>query len=543
MPRDLSRRSFIGLLAALGALFSGAAWFALRRRAAKTELKGPDAARGHALRTAFDLQNARTHTERTGTAIIGGGTSGLSAAWYLQKHGYQNFTLFELENRAGGNCAWGENRLGRYPWGAHYLPTPGDDAVYVRELLAEMGVYANGKYSEEFLVHPNEERLFIYGNWQEGLVPVMGARQSDRSQIERFFAEMAQYRNARGRDGRRAFTIPAALSSADQKFTAFDRITAAEYLSQLGITSQRLMWYIDYVLRDEYGGNRANTSAWAMLHYFAARSHGGVGADAGTDAIGASARSHSHNLVWPEGNGYVSEYLISRVKARIKSAMSLRLIIKEKKGYRLHFTNHATEETESVYAENVVFAAPKFILPYVYPDLSPVKKTAAQSFVYSPWLTVNLLVNHFGGLAPAWDNVTFGSRSLGYVVAEHQRAGKLPHARTLTFFHAFDADDTLASRRQLLRMTAEDAYTFALGELQRPHPTIADYVEDVGVYRWAHAMVRPTVGFQTSGVRSQLADIDRNFYGAHSDISGMSNFEEAQYQGIMAAQGILRGTT
>jgi hypothetical protein len=98
---------------------------------------------------------------------------------------------------------------------------PGEDAVYVRELLSDMGVYVNGKYGEEFLVHENEERLFIYGNWQPGLVPLMGARTDDRSQIERFFKEMAKFRNLRGRDGRRAFTIPSALSSADPRFTAF----------------------------------------------------------------------------------------------------------------------------------------------------------------------------------------------------------------------------------------------------------------------------------------------------------------------------------
>ena len=519
MPGDLSRRSFISLLAAMGAVFSGFVWFALRRRPPKTALKGPDLERGHTIRTRFEKQS-EAEAFKIGTVIIGAGVSGLSAAWYLQKQGYQNFRLFELENSAGGNSSWGENRVGRYPWGAHYLPTPGEDAVYVRELLSDMGVYVNGKYGEEFLVHENEERLFIYGNWQPGLVPLMGARTDDRSQIERFFKEMAKFRNLRGRDGRRAFTIPSALSSADPRFTAFDRVSAARYLETLGITSTRLLWYIDYVLRDEYGSNRSNTSAWAMLHYF-------------------SSRNHAHNLVWPEGNGRITEYLRAQVEGRLQTATTLRQIVKSANGYRLHFQNHLTGAAESVSAQKIIFAAPKFTLPYVYAELSPEKKLAAQSFVYSPWLTVNLLVNHFGALEPAWDNVTYGSHSLGYVVAEHQRAGKLPHARNLTFFHAFDADDTLASRRQLLQMTADEAYAFAIRELAKPHPAIADYVEEAGAYRWAHAMIRPSVNFLTSRARLALADIDRKFYGAHSDISGMSNFEEAQYQGVMAAKKVL----
>ncbi len=521
MQGDLNRRSFLALLAALGAAFIGFLWFGIKRRQVSATLRGPDLTRGHAIRTSFNPTGAAA-TTRIGTAIIGAGASGLSAGWYLQKQGYQAFRIFELESRPGGNSAWGQNRVGRYPWGAHYLPTPGEDAVYVRELLTEMGVLANGKYGEEFLVHENEERLFIYGNWQPGLVPLMGAREKDRAQIERFFAEMARYRNLRGNDGRRAFTIPASLSTTDAKILAFDQMTAAAYLSKLGIDSKRLLWYIDYVLRDEYGSHRGNTSAWAMLHYF-------------------SSRSLAHNLVWPEGNGRITEYLRQKVAARLQVASTLRQIFPGSKGYTLHFQNHQTQTTETFVADKIIYAAPKFTLPYVFPDISAENKTAAQSFTYSPWLTVNLLVNHFAELDPAWDNVTFGSSSLGYVVAEHQRSGKLPHARTLTFFHAFDADDTLQSRRQLLTMSANDAYTFALAELQKPHPMIGNFVEDVGVYRWAHAMVRPVVGFQTSRARLGLATIAQNFYGAHSDISGMSNFEEAQYQGITAAKRVLSG--
>lgn len=522
MHTDLSRRGFIFGLVSILTAFSGGLWWAWRRKAVPVKFLGPNLHRGHALRTAFNPpQNLAA--EKTDVAIIGGGISGMSAAWYLQKQGVTNFKLFELEDRAGGNSAWGENRVGRYPWGAHYLPTPGPDAVHVRELLAEMGILKNGKFGEEFLVHEPEERLYIYGQWQVGsLIPQMGARESDRREIERFGQRMQYFKNLIGSDGRKAFTIPLALSSRDPKILAYDKISAAKFLEQEGLnTSLRLAWYIDYVLRDEYGSARANTSAWAFLHYF-------------------SARNDAHNLVWPEGNGFIAEYLRTKLGEKIQSARALRRIDKEGKGYALYFENYTNGSQQKILANKIIFAAPKFILPYVYPTLAADKIAAAKEFVYSPWLTVNLLVNHFGQNEPAWDNVTFGSKSLGYVVAEHQRAGKLPHARTLTFFHAFDADDTLASRRQLLSMSESDAYDLALKEIAKPHPEIADFVEEVGVYRWAHAMIRPRVGFITGNARKTLREIDTNFVGAHSDISGMSNFEEAQFQGIEAARSILR---
>ncbi len=519
MNQDISRRGFIAGLLSLIGLAGGFSWFRLTSAKRNARIEGPNAQRGHALRQPLIL-GAAGNTRTIDTAIIGGGISGLSAAWYLQKKGKSEFALFELEDRTAGNAQWGENRVGRYPWGAHYLPTPGSDAVYVRELLTEMGVFANGKFSEEVLVHEPEERLFIYGTWQTGLVPWLGARETDREQMQRFLLETGKLRHARGRDGKRAFAIPLALSSRDEKFRRFDRMSAAQYLEENRLTSQRLAWYIDYVLRDEYGSARHNTSAWALLHYFAAR-------------------SEAHNLVWPEGNGFIAEYLRRQVFTKISCAMALRQIEKGSGGYRMFFTNHREKRQDTVLAKNIIFAAPKFILPYVYPALGSAYKSAVSQYVYSPWLTVNLLVNHFGPLEPAWDNVTFGSKSLGYVVAEHQRAGKLPHARTLTFFHAFDHDDTLQSRRRLLAMSADDIADFALAELKKPHPEIDNQVEEIGAYRWAHAMVRPVPGFLAARDRFDHRHIDHGFYAAHSDISGMSNFEEAQFNGVEAARRVL----
>ncbi|HRP68659.1 MAG TPA: FAD-dependent oxidoreductase [Turneriella sp.] len=516
---DISRRTFFSGIVGLLAILMGFFWFRWQRKQVTARFVGPAVERGHLLRIEYK-NNATGTSEKIDTAIIGGGVSGLSAAWYLNNHGYKNFALFELEDKVGGNASWGENRFSRYPWGAHYLPTPGKDATYVQELLREMGILKNGKYSEECLVHEVEERLFIYGIWQEGLKPLMGARAVDKKDFEAFRNLTQSYSKRKGSDGRPAFTIPLALSSRDPQLLALDRITATEFLASQGFTSQRLFWYIDYSLRDEYGSNRSNTSAWALIHYFAAR-------------------GNMHNLVWPEGNGFLVEYMRSRVEPYIHTGKALRHIEKGTNDYALHFLDFASGQIRKVSAKNIIFSIPKFILSYLYPQLHAEKAAHTRAFTYSPWMTANFLVNHFDMENPAWDNVIYGSHSLGYVVAEHQKIGKLPHARTLTFFHAFDEDDTLQSRRRLLSMSERGALDFALRELEIPHPHIHDSIEEVGVYRWAHAMIRPIPGFITGNIARLFDTIDRNFYGAHSDLSGMSNFEEAQYRGVTAAKRIL----
>jgi hypothetical protein len=67
-----------------------------------------------------------------------------------------------------------------------------------------------------------------------------------------------------------------------------------------------------------------------MLHYF-------------------SSRNHAHNLVWPEGNGRITEYLRAQVEGRLQTATTLRQIVKSANGYQLHFQNHLTGPAESVF--------------------------------------------------------------------------------------------------------------------------------------------------------------------------------------------------
>ena len=516
--KDISRAGFIAWLVGLLALFS--AFFISRRKRIAGSILGPDFARGHSLRSPVGHLAQNATDQKIDTLIVGGGISGLSAAWYLQKNGFTDFQLLELENQTGGNARWGENRFTKFPWGAHYLPTPGANAVYVKELLVEMGVLKNGVYSSEVLCHEVEERLFLMGHWQQGLIPHFGARSGDRDIFQRFSDLMQSWRHKKGRDGRVAFSIPLDLSSQDETITQLDQISFAQYLSQNQLQSARLNWYIDYICRDEYGTNRNNTSAWAGIHYFAAR-------------------SESHNLIWPEGNGFIAEYLRRKVAFQIRPDHAVRSITKVRNDFEVLVQNMQSNELVKYRSKRVIYAAPKFLLPHAYANLDSKISNALHDFHYSPWMTANCLVRDFATENPAWDNVFYGSDTLGYVVAEHQKIALLPHYRTLTWFKAFDADDTLASRRFLKGLAHKDAVQMVVSDLARAHPKIESQIEQMDFFYWAHAMIRPRPGFIHGASRKQVRQIEKNFFCAHSDMSGMSNFEEAQYQGINAARQIL----
>jgi hypothetical protein len=72
------------------------------------------------------------------------------------------------------------------------------------------------------------------------------------------------------------------------------------------------------------------------------------------------------------------------------------------------------------------------------------------------------------------------------------------------------------------------------------HPGIERLVDRVDVWLWGHAMVRPRPGFMWSDALAKSREPLGRIQFAHTDLSGMALFEEAQHWGIRAAEAILR---
>ena len=79
------------------------------------------------------------------------------------------------------------------------LPVPNREAGALRHMLTQFGMIlgqdASGapRYDPLQLCADLEERLLWRGKWQEGLYPLSGLSAADRSQRDRFFAQMARF--------------------------------------------------------------------------------------------------------------------------------------------------------------------------------------------------------------------------------------------------------------------------------------------------------------------------------------------------------------
>lgn len=461
---------------------------------------------GHLLRDRASFP-APTHRERHPVVIVGGGIAGLSAAWRLRKRGFRDFILLEMNPQAGGNARWGENDVTAYPWAAHYVPVPGPKAELVLELFRDLGVLKDGQWDERYLCFAPQERLFLFGRWQEGIEPSVGLAQRDREQFQRLEKLFGKYRASGG------FTIPLELGRS-AKHSDLDRISFSDWLRQQGFDSRLLLWYMNYACRDDYGALAGATSAWAGIHYFCSREPEEKGP-----------------LTWPEGNGWITRRLLERVGENVRTGQMVHRIAQTPRSATV-----LAGDTEFL-AEFVIFAAPSFLAQYLLDDFARL-----EDFVYSPWLTANLTLERLPdsrGAEPAWDTVFLDSPTLGYVDATHQSLRTHIDRTVWTFYWALAEGAPAANRQFLLDRDWNYWKEAILHDLERVHSDIRECVSRIDVMRMGHAMIRPAVGSIFSEERRRLARRDSRILFANSDLSGISIFEEAQYNGVLAAQVVL----
>jgi len=527
---DLTRRDF--LRTSLAGLAAGALVGCSRSSAAiPGEVLGASSKIGHLLRTGkFPKPSEGGHLR---AVIVGGGIAGLSAAWALSKSGFRDFCLLELENETGGNARGGQNAVSAYPWGAHYVPLLNPESTDMHELFRDLGIIEGYDtaglpiYNEYAVSFPPRERLFIHGRWQDSLEPHLDLPTKDEAQFETFWSLIETFKKAVGTDGRRAFAIPIDLSSRDPVYLQLDQITIADYLRQHLLDSPYLNWYVNYCCRDDYGAGMDLVSAWAGIHYFASR--------IGT----ASNASPSSVITWPEGNAHLARALRDKVSAQIRTNALVYHI--ETNGYEavVDFYDPVAQKATRLRTDAVIFAAPRFTSSYVIPQ-APV----LAGFTYSPWMVANLTLSQppveTVGARLSWDNVIYDSSSLGYVVATHQNLERYVRGTVFTYYWPYSDANPAAQRQMLLQRSHEEWAEIILKDLEAPHPDIRSLVQNIDVWPWGHGMIRPNPGFIWGASRAAALQPFQNIHFAHSDMSGISIFEEANYHGVQAAQAVLK---
>ena len=558
---QLNRRQFLQSGAALGLAATFPACTKITSWGLPITVYLPGMEAGHSLRgntTPIQPSSER----RVKVAILGSGAAGLFAAWRLVKSGFTDFVLVEGPE-FGGNCAAGQftpqadllSKLRQnaaenssnvsYPRGAHYLPLPSMESTHIRELLLDMGVIEANPFSptptfdERVIVHSPEDRLFINGQWQEGLIPQNGIPTAEIAEQKRFFQNIEQIKQQRGNDGKRPFCVPLAQSSHDPQWRELDQISFAQWLKLNKYTAPSLLWYLDYACRDDYGINLSQTSAWAGLHYFSSR--GGQASNAHEAAV----------LTWPDGLNPLIRHMASKFNASQRLHGMATRVHEQGNTVEVDVLDSKSKTASRLIADHVICAMPLHVAAHVVTNINALGFDLKQHGAHhAPWQISNFLIHRFPDEpAPhplAWDNVVYGSRSLGFVNSTHQliRAAKPEHC-AFTAYHAYAGEDPKLVRQRLQQATGDELYAIAAQDLDAAYGwgnrlKAQQYVQQVEITLRGHAMSSPTIGFlQNVGLQNLITQGSRIQF-AHSDLSGLSIFEEAAWWGDVAAKKIMQ---
>jgi hypothetical protein len=348
------------------------------------------------------------------------------------------------------------------------------------------------------------------------------------------------------------YAMPAFRAPASAAHLALNAIPFQAWLDREGLNDPHLRWYLDYSCRDDYGAGLASVSAWAGIHYFASRH--------GFHAPGDDAGEREGVLTWPEGNAWLTRRmaapLVEGAGGRLRAGRVVQRIEAGRQGVTVDAWDAATDTVERWQAINCIVALPVFVAARVVVNPPDFLREAAARTRYSPWLVANLHIERAlhdrPGAPPSWDNVLYGSASLGYVDAMHQNLQRVPGATVLTYYLALgDAPD---NRLRLLQQPWSHWRDTIVAELSVPHPDLREKLRRMDITRYGHAMAVPVPGTLRNGhfqVRNrlspasagheQLQEYERltpsegRLHFAHSDWSGYSVFEEAFTRGHAAA--------
>ncbi|HUN94241.1 MAG TPA: FAD/NAD(P)-binding protein [Burkholderiaceae bacterium] len=499
---------------------------------------GASPQRGHRLRepAAWD---AAASEERVGVLVVGGGIAGLAALRALDRAGLDDARLLDLEDAAGGNAR--SIRLGGIdcPLAAHYIPLPDERNDALLDFLAEQGLWrwhaGRRTWSERHLCHSPQERLFIGGRWVEGLLPAADASPGLRDALRRMSAAVA----AAARDAE--YRIPTRQARWSAALDALDAQAFDAWLDARDLRHPLLRAYLDYCCRDDYGAASAAVSAWAGIHYFAAR-RGFAGGDDGGEADPV--------LTWPEGNAWLARRMAAPRAARIRTATIARAVRETPGGVDVLAWDFAADRPCRFRARRVVLAVPLFVAARLLEQPPVALRSAVAAMRWAPWLVTNLLLDEplsdAPGAAPAWDNVIQSSPALGYVDATHQSLDPRPGATVLTHYWALGGRDDAelqAARAALLKDDWRDPARRVLLDIAVAQPDVLRKVRRVELARYGHAMSVPRPGVRGSKALAALAAAPAHgsrIHFAHSDLSGYSVFEEAFFHGERAAAEVAR---
>jgi protoporphyrinogen oxidase len=482
-----NRRNFIKYVVA-GSVAAGCP-IDLSLLAAETGAHAPEVD-GESNRICHEVRDGKVFTRppvsaRHDVIIVGGGVSGLSAAYFLRD---RNFLLLEKEPHWGGNAYIMEYDGQAYATGAAFLAKSEYSYNFAKEIGLEPlpiddwdGSIINGE--------------FIPDTWGDGLDKLPYAA-TVREGFKKFKKEI--------------LTIDVAKRSNELYSLPFSSLMK-------GYPEEVKLWW------DTYGpsnwGAVSDETAAAMAIY---------------ELQGmAGENRRDERYTWPGGLGAITkklaEILQANFAAHMQTGATIVAVVPSKN--EVQVTYMGERHLKTVAAKAVIMATPKFITRRIVHGLPEEQSDAMEQMQYIPYPVVNVIFNK-PVFNKGYDTWCPGNTFTDFIVADwvvRKQPGYKQKYNILTFYTPLPRQErALLLTEESTRQVAENV----LRDFQKLFPgSDVDPVE-VHIYRRGHPLYMSTPGLYTKVQPLVRQPMDRVFF-ANTDAEGP---ESTTSSGIMAAR-------
>lgn len=460
--------------------------------------------------------------------IIGGGISGLCAAYQLKKRGAKSILVLEKEDPIGGFAR--KDGPAASPWGqaSAYTVYPYNDNLI--EIYTDLGIItgmdADGYpiLDEKFVINEPTNNSFIKGKWyadpwNEGIdkLPYDAAL---KDSLTKFRDKMIEWYEYTGADDKFGFDTPSDASTTDANVRALDDISFSDYIAQEKWSPEVAEFYRPYC-RSAFGADPEDLSAWAAINFF------------GSEFQPAMSQ--------PGGNAHLALKFAELVgAANIKT--SCFVIQAKNEGDEVHVSYVQDDKVTTLKASSVIYAGPRYLARYVLPDLVTANRDEAKEFKYTPYIVANVHVKKTpAGLG--YDNwiqdvdTMFADIVLAdWAGLDDPAKASLDRANTLSCYCPLIGDNR---RAELLATKFEVYEKQVLDDLEKVFPGIGEDVTGVDIYRWGHAMLASGPGFIFGKARTDAQKPEGRIFFANHDVDGLPAFENATAAAFRASQEVV----
>ncbi len=461
--------------------------------------------------------------------ILGGGMSGLTAAWKLRRLGLRDVLILEKNDRIGGQCRSLTTQSGLLASQASaYASIP-----YTRiltELYTDLGFVTGTTpdggplINENLLLKPPYARHWIDGTWfddpwlSEAALDALPFSSALLADLREFRDIVEWWYDFEGNDGKPGFASPIDDASHDPDILWLDNQSLAEYAAYEGI-DPGVTEFLDPLLRSVFCLSHEELSAYV-----------------GVDFLTSEILPGDESVICQQGgNAFIAQKIAESIGASgiCLNSFALKAV---NSGDEVHVSYLEDGQAKTIRAKSAIYACPRMMAPYLLPETSAPPKTGSR-FEYGAYIVANIETSE----TPrdlAYANELHGDFFFtDFTLADWaslEDPVNAPPARpnVLTVY----APLTGAGRRMELLSTPIETYEeMIFADLERVLPGISEIATGFDLFRWGHPMVLAKPGMVFSDLRTHAKDPVGHIHFAGHETEGVPYVDNAIMAGARAA--------